>query len=50
VEALLYNNGTKQVSLTQLENAYGNPNFLSSDDNKDDSKKQQALNAHLNRL
>jgi hypothetical protein len=36
MRALLYGNGTKQVSLTQLENAYGNPDFLSSDDNKND--------------
>jgi hypothetical protein len=50
VRALLYDNGTKQVSLTQLEDTYGNPDFLSSDDNKDDGEKQQALNAHLNRL
>jgi hypothetical protein len=50
VRALLYGNGTKQVSLTQLGDAYGNPDFLNSDDNKDDGEKQQALNAHLDRL
>jgi hypothetical protein len=50
VRALLYGNETKQVSLTQLENACGDPDFLSRDDNKNDSEKQQALNAHLNRL
>jgi hypothetical protein len=50
VRALLYGNGTKQVSLIQLGDAYGNPDFLSSDDNKDDNEEQQALNAHLDRL
>jgi hypothetical protein len=50
VRALLYNNGTKQVSLIQLRDAYENPDFLSSDDNKDDGEEQQALNAHFDRL
>jgi hypothetical protein len=50
VRALLYGDGTKQVSLTQLGDAYGDPDFLSSDDNEDDGEEQQALNAHLDRL
>jgi hypothetical protein len=50
VRALLYNDGTKQISLIQLGDAYGNPDFLSSDDNKDDSEEKQALNAHLDCL
>jgi hypothetical protein len=50
VRALLYGNGIKQVSLTQLGDAYGDPDFLSSDDNEDDDDEQQALYAHLDRL
>jgi hypothetical protein len=50
VRALLYGNGIKQVSLTQLGDAYGNPDFFSSDDNKDDGEEQQALNAYLDCL
>jgi hypothetical protein len=50
VKALLYDDGTKQVSLIQLGDAYEDPDFLSSDDNKDDNDEQQALNAHLDRL
>jgi hypothetical protein len=45
----MYDNGIKQVSLTQLGDAYGDPDFLSSDDNEDDED-EQALNAHLDRL